>query len=817
MQKIILFLLGIPLCLNLAFAQQKTLSPYFLVTSQTSEVEQFPLLSTTAKVDIAGVIANVHITQCYQNTGSVPMEAQYIFPASTNAAVYGMEMTIGDRKITAKIAEKNAARQQYAAAKQAGKTASLLEQERPNVFQMKVANILPDDEVEVHLFYTELLAPTVGIYEFVYPTVVGPRYAGETPTKLLAANKWVENPYLPKGETIPYTFDMTVNLNAGMPISGIASPSHAVNVNYRNSDQVLVDLKGKKGENKDFILRYQLKGKKISDGLLLHEGKDENHFLLMLQPPKRPQLKYIPKREYIFIVDVSGSMNGFPIETSKTLLKKLIGNLRPTDKFNVLLFAGSAGFLAEQSLVATPQNIQKAMQIIDYQQGSGGTDLLHALQKAMTYPATEGTARSFVIATDGYINVENEAYDLIRNNLHRANFFAFGIGSSVNRFLIEGIARVGQGRPFVVTNETEAKIEGQRFKNYIEQPVLTDIRWSAKGVELYDLPNRNLPDLFAERPLVLFGKYKKDGAAIITLTGKTGGKGYKKTITFTDEKVANNPAIPQLWAREQLKNLSDYAPIFHHNDQSIENQIIQLGLQYNLLTKHTSFVAVDERIRNKTGNAAAVKQPLPLPEGVENSAIGNANNIPAFGEELEIEPPRTAEPPPPFPPVIEEVPEEEIEFIDQSIENNTSYEYSMPQWNGTGVPPPPPPPPPSPEVEEIFKVVERMPRFPACEGQGLTEAALKQCADKAMMAFIYKHLKWPPLARGNCIEGTVVIQFTVEKDGRIVGTKVIRDIGAGLGAEALRVVNLLPNFIPGQQRGRPVRVQFNLPVKFRME
>ncbi|MFK7933645.1 MAG: VIT domain-containing protein, partial [Saprospiraceae bacterium] len=265
MKKTSLFLLLALLCACTSFAQEKTLSPYFLVSSE-SKVEQFPLLSTTADVDIAGVIANVHVTQCYTNTGKTPIEAKYIFPASTNAAVYGMEMMVGKRKIKAKITERQAAKQQYAAAKKAGKTASLLEQERPNVFQMNVANILPGDEVEVHLFYTELLVPTEGVYEFVYPTVVGPRYAGETPQKLLAANKWVTNPYLPKGTPTPYQFGLNLKLNTGVPISAIQSSSHQINVNYRGKAQAIVDLKNKSGGNKDFILEYQLRGKQIEEG-----------------------------------------------------------------------------------------------------------------------------------------------------------------------------------------------------------------------------------------------------------------------------------------------------------------------------------------------------------------------------------------------------------------------------------------------------------------------------------------------------------------------------------------------------------------------
>ena len=197
-------------------------------------------------------------------------------------------------------------------------------------------------------------------------------------------------------------------------------------------------------------------------------------------------------------------------------------------------------------------------------------------------------------------------------------------------------------------------------------------------------------------------------------------------------------------------------------------------------------------------------------------------------DEIEVEPPRTAEPPPPPPPppppVIEEVPDEEIledeevTFEDQSIDDQTIVE--APVVEDAPPPPPPPPPPPKPKVEEIFKVVEDMPRFPGCEDLPSKEER-KQCADKKMLEFIYKNIKYPAIARENGVEGTAVVQFVVEKDGSITDARVVRDPGAQTGSEALRVVEMMKDrsikWIPGKQRGRAVRVQFNLPVRFRLE
>jgi len=329
-------------CVSWARAQpseNKTLSPYFLIKSDDPDLDQLPLKSTQAQVEISGVIADVKVTQVYKNEGIKPLEAIYVFPASTRAAVYGMKMTIGERTITAKIRKREQARAEYDRARQAGKSASLLEQHRPNVFQMNVANILPGDVIKVELRYTELLVPTDAVYEFVYPTVVGPRYVEGSADRTRPSEMWTANPYLHQGRPPTYAFGISIHISAGLPIQDISSVSHKTSIDYKGPDFATVKLHQteKHGGNRDFILKYRLAGSKVQKGLLLFEGEEENFFLLMLQPPKRIERNQIPPREYIFIVDVSGSMNGFPLSISKKLLKNLIGKLDPKDRFNVLL------------------------------------------------------------------------------------------------------------------------------------------------------------------------------------------------------------------------------------------------------------------------------------------------------------------------------------------------------------------------------------------------------------------------------------------------------------------------------------------------
>jgi len=581
------------------------------------------LKSTFVKVDISGVIADVLVTQRYRNEGSRPIEAIYVFPASTRAAVYGMKMKIGDRTITARVAEREEARQKYQQAKQQGKTASLLEQHRPNVFQMNVANIMPKDVVEVEMRYTEILVPTDALYEFVYPTVVGPRYTEGGHGSRKPLDTWTQNPYLHEGEPPTYAFDIKVNLLTGLPIKEVTSPSHQVNIKYNTPSSCGIGLTPmeRTGGNRDFILKYRLAGSQVETGLLLFEGEKENFFLLMTQPPRRVRLDQIPPREYMFIVDVSGSMNGFPLNISKKLLKDLIGHLREEDRFNVLLFAGGSSLMAETSLPATRANIQRAINMIERQRGGGGTRLLPALKRALALPKAEGFSRSIVIATDGYVSVEAEAFDLIRKNLGKGNVFPFGIGSSVNRHLIEGMARAGMGEPFVITRPQEAHEKARRFRELIEAPVLTGIDVDFGRFQVYGVEPRSIPDLFANRPLILFGKWRGKPEGFIELRGISGDREYVKRLRVSEVKPSEkNFALRYLWARHRIKMLSDYNRL-RPDDERVK-EVTTLGLTYNLLTAYTSFIAIDSRIRLVNGQSVTVKQPLPLPQGVSDLAVG---------------------------------------------------------------------------------------------------------------------------------------------------------------------------------------------------
>ena len=601
----------------------RTLSPYFVVEGADPNVEALPLESTKVDVQITGVIAEVTVTQAYKNAGKKPINAQYVFPASTRAAVHGMRMQVRDQLIEAQIKEKQQAAQAFEAAKKAGKNASLLEQSRPNVFTMKVANVMPGDRLEVTLRYSELLVPTSGVYELVYPTVVGPRYSNESAASAPARDKFIASPYTPAGKAPSYSFELTGALSTAIPAASLDSPSHSITSSSDNPSLRRFNLapSERAGGDRDFILRYRLAGDAIQSGLQLFDSGGEKFFLLQVEPPKRVPSELIPAREYVFIVDVSGSMAGFPLETAKKLLRELIGGLRSSDKFNVLLFSGASELLAEHSLAATAENIALATRFIDDQNGGGGTELLPALERAFALSKNEGLSRSFLVVTDGYIGQDKGAIDLVRSKLSDANVFAFGIGSSVNRFLIVGVARAGQGEPFVVTDPGQANATAARLREYVRSPVLTDVKVAYEGFAAYDVEPKAIPDALAERPIVLQGKYRGDPKGFVNLSGLTGQGNFAQRFDVSQLKSRpEHRALSYLWARSRVASLSDFG--FGEPTALAKNEITALGLRYSLLTEYTSFVAVARKVVNPSGSAQNVDQPLPLPAGVENSAIG---------------------------------------------------------------------------------------------------------------------------------------------------------------------------------------------------
>lgn len=749
----------------------KTLSPYFVVISENPETDRLPLKETSVKTTITGVIADVEIKQVYVNSGKNTLEAIYTFPMSTKAAVYAMKMTVGDRIIHAEIEEKKKAREDYERAKSEGKRASLLEQSRPNVFTMNVANINAGDTITVELNYTEVLVPEKGQYSFIYPTVVGPRYSNKKKEDADPDDDFIHTPYTHSGEKPTYRFGYELTIHSGIPIQNVTCNTHKMNISNPDlkTSVVKLDASETNGGNRDVIVSYSLQGNRIESGIMLYEGENENFFLMMVQPPKRVLKEDIPPREYIFIVDVSGSMYGFPLNITKKLMRNLIVNLKPTDKFNVLLFSGASALMSESSIDATEANIERAVRYIDEQSGGGGTEVLGALRLAYAIPRPDtDISRTFVMVTDGYVAVEREAFKMIRKNGGETNFFCFGIGSGVNRYLIEGMAFAGNGEPMIVTHENEAEKQAEKFRNYINTPVLTRIKLNKGSLQAYDIEPIAIPDMLAERPIVIFGKYKGKANGKVTLTGKVGRKSYKQSFDLSECKPDKSySALRYLWARERIYYLDYLIGEYKNDDDPIAQEITELGLKYNLMTNYTSFVAIDERVTEKNGKTVTVKQPIPMPKGVSDYAVvGNSSYT--LSESAVRSTMKT---------------KESIDLSEIAIEEDLEADLIRSE-------------------DESFQTVETMPEFP-----GGTDS---------LMRYIYTHLHYPPSALEKGIQGRVIISFMVNTDGSISDIEVVKGVEAALDAEAVRIIRSMPKWIPGKQNGKPVAMKHALPITFRL-
>ncbi len=602
----------------------KTLAPYFYIPKgENSSTEELPLKYTGAKVRIEGPVARVTVTQKYENRGHEPIEAIYVFPASTRAAIRSMRMVIGERVIEAKIMKRASARQVYEHAKQSGQQASLLEQERPNVFTMNVANIMPGDKITVELEYVELLEPEDGVYEFVYPVVVGPRYGGGAkPT-----DKWISNPYQKSGHKELYGFGIEVSMTSALGIKDVSSPSHGIDVKFTSPGDATVKLKEQGGGNRDFVLRYRLAGDRIQTGTFIQKGKDGGYFMVLMEPPARPKPETIPPREYIFILDISGSMHGYPLDTAKKLIVNLLMSLRPADMFDIILFSGGSFVMSPKSLPASPENVAKAIQLINGQHGGGGTELMQALETAYGIPKnTEGISRTMVLVTDGYVGVESQAFRMVARNVGAANLFSFGIGRSINRYLVEKVARAGGGKAFVALNPKDAQKVADKFEKYIRQPVLTGISVRFDGMSVTDDVPNPVPDLFASQPILIMGRYQGQPGGTVQITGFNGKGRFRKSVSLSEAKVLDDDTISTLWARKWIQIFTDKEDLAPQNNE-IKDAITAIALKYHLMSRHTSFVAVDSRKVRKNGKLVTVKQPLPMPSGVSNLAVGRASGL----------------------------------------------------------------------------------------------------------------------------------------------------------------------------------------------
>ncbi len=627
------------------------------------------LKHTDVKAHISGSVAYVDVTQEFTNPSKVPVEAIYTFPLPEKAAVNGMEFRVGGRVIVGQIKERQQARQIYNQAKQEGKRTALLDQERPNIFTQSVANIMPGDQISVHISFVQPLDYRDGAYEWAFPTVVGPRYTGTgtpdgnaigVPTSYTPDAEQISPPFALPGTRSGHDISLHVSVDAGVPLGDIRSVLHPIDVQREGTNRAQIELKNEGTiPNRDFILRFAVAGQKFQSGLLTQsDGKGGGYFALVMQPPATPKREDVSPRELVFVVDQTGSQSGFPIEKSKEAMREALKYLRPNDHFQVLAFNTDVFPCFSQPVVPTVANLANARKFVDGLNAGGGTDILKALGVALKIPLDPQRLRAVVYFTDGFVGNDQEIIDFERQNRGTTRVFPFGVGNSVNRSLLDSMAREGRGSVEYITlglsraefereldtpiatgtdlkqlrknlEEQKSALEAiNRFNSRIKTPVLISPSVQFNGLPVTDVLPDPINDVFETQPIIITGRYTKASKGFVTLSGYSGQHAWEQNIPVDFSAApSNNPGLESLWARARVDAITNSDT---PNAEDKKAQIIEVALEHKLLTQYTSFVAVEQKIVNPGGQNQSNDVPSEVPEGLDAEKSG-ATNGPRYG------------------------------------------------------------------------------------------------------------------------------------------------------------------------------------------
>jgi Ca-activated chloride channel family protein len=654
------------------------------------QVVPVPLEHTEVNAAIEGFISSVTVTQQFRNPYSGKIEAVYVFPLPENAAVSEFLMTVGDRTIRGIVRERGEAERVYQQARAQGYVASLMTQERPNIFTQRVANIEPGKSIDVNVTYYSTLTFADGAYEFVFPMVVGPRFnppsgngtgvgavgVGSAPG---SSGQATEVSYLRPDMRSGHDIGINVDIDAWVDIERIECATHAVEVSNRSGSRAHVRLLPSDSvPNRDFVLRTVVAGDQVKSRLITHRDERGGFFSLMLVPPR--DLKYTRRGpvEMVYVLDCSGSMSGRPMEQAKAAVERGLSRLEPMDTFQIIDFAESASRLGTRPLAATPDNVRQAREYLASLGAGGGTMMMTGLKASLGFPHDPERLRYVAFLTDGYIGNEQEILTCQAREQRDSRVFSFGVGTSVNRALMDSMARVGRGvTAYVAAGDSPTEVM-DLFHDRVSAAALCDINveWGSAGVK--DVFPSRTPDLFVGRPVILTGRFEGDFSGEIVVNGRAGGE--RRTLrikpeaggifgmrtpalptsgvraasaggngsvdvtppaygirTVSDPRPSSDHArpgewsheggrprvapvargmnpLPQVWARMKLADLADRS-VFDPGAW-IGPEMEETALKFSLLSARTAFVAVDSMTRTDGSYGTTVNVPVPVPQGV---------------------------------------------------------------------------------------------------------------------------------------------------------------------------------------------------------
>jgi Ca-activated chloride channel family protein len=605
---------------------------------------QCPLKHTEVKAEVSGFISRVTVTQDFENPFDDKIEAVYTFPLPLSAAVDDMTMLVGERLIKGKIMRREEAQAAYAEAKLRGQVASLLDQERPNIFTQSVANITPGQQIKVTISYVEILKYDEGSYEWSFPMAVGPRYIPGTPEEQPAGAPTSVGERVPDASRITppmaqedvrpgHDISVEVTIDAGVPIDSLSSITHEIEVERPDDRRAIVRLKDQTTiPNKDFILKYDVAGRKIEDAVLAHHSAQGGFFTLILQPPERVTVEDVMPKELVFVLDTSGSMQGFPLEKAKETMMLALDHLYPQDTFNLITFSGDTKVLFTEPVPATPENLQKAKKFLASRKSDGGTEMMKAIRAALKPSDTQDHIRIACFMTDGEVGNDMEIIGEVQK-YQNARVFAMGFGYSPNRFLLDKMAEYGRGEVEYVSETGDSSKAARNFHQRVREPLLTDISIEYVGLSVADVYPGRIPDLFSAKPVILSGRYIGGGQGVIRLKGKMSGREFLRDIPVElPENEPRHDVLAKLWARRKIDDLmgQDMKGLQAGTmSDELREAITRLGLDHRLMTQFTSFIAVEDSIATDGGEPRRVDVPTAAPGGAVQPGVIAGTNIPS--------------------------------------------------------------------------------------------------------------------------------------------------------------------------------------------
>lgn len=619
-----------PAATSIAFVRPNDMGAGSLLLPSTRDglhVEA-PRLATDVDIAVNGPIARVQVTQRFVNPSDGWVEGIYVFPLPEDSAVDTLTMTIGDRVIKGIVKPREEARRIYETAKEEGKKASLVEQQRPNLFTNAVANIGPGETVIVQIGYQQTVQQSGGEFSLRFPMVVAPRYNPQPVIQQVDFDRggsgWGQVDPVPDRDRItPPVLDprenarvnpvtLTVKLAAGFPLGEVDSPFHEMVSREQDEATRILTLKADSvPADRDFELVWKAAGTAPS-AALFSETVDGDHYVLAFVTPPRilPDDFTPPSREAIFVIDNSGSMAGESIGQAKQALARALANLTSADRFNVIRFDDTMEMVFPDAVRADAENVGTASRFVRGLTADGGTEMLPALEAALAGTAPDGFVRQVVFITDGAIGNEQQMFDAIARRGGNSRVFTIGIGSAPNSFFMRRAAEIGRGSFTHIGSIEQVATRMGEFLERLENPVMTDL--AVAGAPLVEASPAPLPDLYLGEPVVLAAKLEELTGAI-EISGDFAGQPW--AVSMDVAQAAPGNGVAKLWARRKIASL-EAARSWGADFAALDRQIVQTALDHHLVSRLTSLVAVDVTPTRPDGEELSSREiPLNLPDG----------------------------------------------------------------------------------------------------------------------------------------------------------------------------------------------------------